>query len=482
MPSLRPYQVEGALWLRGAFTDPYARVRLLCDEMGLGKTPQTVMALPGSMHGDPDPRVIILAPPGLHTVWRRHIETWRPDLRCTVISKTKDLRAPTYGEAVVISPDALGYAHAEVSRSSSLAGAGFVALRCGVNEHPERLVWIVDEAHRIKGAKARRSQAVSSLISPTVQRGATCWALTATPAPRDALDLWCLVHWIGGGRHPHAWNGQGIAGWASWARAKMGSSRGKWTMQGPPALPIDAPEVLGRIYLRRLVKDHLGEIPPPVHRVHVVHLDPDLRSEFDGIFHAACKAIGMRPAEVESDSTDAAEADAKLKRLMGAMENMKRGELSAISAKLAAAKAPHVMDLLEGEVEDGNAVIVYSQNVASINLMRERFGYPVIVGGMDGKKKSDAADKFQGGETPAIGFTSAGSEGITLTRANVFIEADQGWSVDERYQALARAVRYGQGASVLVIHVLADHPLEMLKQRVLERKLKFKRATQGSSL
>jgi len=113
MLELRPYQAAGVEFLRAARFDAHARVRYLFDEMGLGKTPQALAALPGAAWGEPDPAVVIVAPVGLHTTWRRHIDAWRPDLRPVVIAKTCDLRPPAIGEAVIVSADAIGWASSQ---------------------------------------------------------------------------------------------------------------------------------------------------------------------------------------------------------------------------------------------------------------------------------------------------------------------------------------------------------------------------------
>ena len=485
MPELRPYQVAGVDWLRQSFGDPYARVRLLCDEMGLGKTPQAVVALPGEAWGDPDPGVLVVAPVGVHAVWRRHVQDWRPDLRPTIVGATTDLRAPALGEVLIVSPDALGWACGAASRSkrsktplghsAAAAAAAVRRLRAGILALGPRAVILVDEAHRIKGSKARRALAVGAICKEASARGATVWGITATPTPRDAADLWCLVDHLGASAHPAAWRGQGLPGWAKWARGTC--VRGVWKFAGEPLSPIS--EALGGLFLRRLVADHLEEIPPPTHALHLVHLADDLRDEADAVLGDACRSLGIDPRRVQKDASEPGDdADEALAR---ATAHLDRGKLSALSAKISAAKVPTVLDLVRRNVDDGHAVIVYSEHRAPVDAVAN-LGYPVIVGGLSATATKTAVAKFQEGDAEVIGFTAAGREGVTLTRASVFIEADTGWSADDRNQALGRAVRFGQERSVSVIHVVAAHPLEALKMRVLRRKRRFNLTALGSSL
>ena len=493
---LRPYQQDGVAWLRDSFGDPHARVRLLADEMGLGKTVQAVAAFPGPAWGDPEPGILVVAPAGVHRSWQRHVAEWRPDLACSIVGSTSALRPPRFGEVLVVSPDALSWASPapkakrkgaapadpkEAARAAATARTrrdsevAFARLRAGLLALGPRAVIAVDEAHRVKGATANRAKAVGSLCGPAAERGATVWGITATPAPRDALDLWCLLDRLGGSRHPAAWGGRGIVGWQEWSRGVC-QRGGKWTFGAEPVCSVA--DALPGLFLRRLVAEHAEEIPPPTHSIHVVHLSDELASEATAVLAEACRSLGVDPRRAQRDASDACDLD---DALTSTIAHLDRGMLSSLGAKLSAAKAPTVLDLLRQNVDAGHSVIVYSENRAPIDAVG-RLGYPVIVGGMSATAIAAAVERFQDGEAAAIGLTAAGREGVTLTRASVFIEADTGWSADDRNQALGRAVRIGQEQSVSVIHVVASHPLEALKMRVLKRKRKFGLTALGSSM
>ena len=450
--------------------------------MGLGKTPQAVMALPGAPWGELDPAVIIVCPAGLRTVWSRHLERWRPDLRPVIIKDTKSIRPPVDGEVVIVSPDALGWAApkkrgATTTPAQEAASSALARLRLGSLAHGNRLVWILDEAHRLKGGKTKRAEVVGQLIRPSVKQGAAVWALTATPTPRDPSDLWCLLYRMGADAHPGIFRGVGQAGWAAWCGARR-VSRERWDYSAVPVCPLDDPAAAGSILLRRLVCETLQEIPPPTHSIRLVHLGGSLRSIADELLKTACRSIGAdhkRIARADIDGPD--EVDEALMREMSA----RRGDLSKISAAIAEAKVPTVMAELDRLIEEGEPTIVYSEHVAAIDEMKRR-GHPVVKGGMGQRAKDKAVDAFQEGDALAFGFTGAGREGITVTRASHMIEADTNWSADDRDQALGRAHRFDRVGAVSVIHVLADHPIERLKMRVLGRKRSFKIAALGSSL
>lgn len=480
--SLRPYQRTGAEHLRSVFgfAEGVPRTAFLFDEMGLGKTPQAVMSIPGPMYDEPEVATLVTAPAGLASVWARHVKDWRPDLKAKVIGRTRYLRAPHFGEVVIVSPDALGWASARPKSAAGIqAAAALRRLQDGMRAAEWRAVFILDEAHTIKGNKARRAIAVGELVRPCVAKGATAWALTATPMPRSPEDAFCLACRIGAESNPHAWGGRGIAGWAEWANATRTKS-GTWKIGKPPSLPIDHPSILGRLALRRLVKDELSEIPAPTHAIRLVQLSGELSAEVDEIMRQACRSIGVSERTIDRlDLSAGDDADEALIKTI--TKTVGRGELSAISAKIAAAKTPHVIEDLLARVGDGEPVVVYSEHVATIERMKS-LGLPVVMGGMSETAKAKAVAKFQDGDAPALGFTGAGRQGITLTRASTFIEADTNWSSDDRAQAIGRVVRFGREGTVTAIHYLADHPLERLKMRVLRRKRTFTLAALGSSL
>lgn len=471
MPSLRPYQEDGVRFL--ASTD----VAFICDEMGLGKTVMGVMDLRDNE------ATVIVAPSGLLGVWRRHIEVWRPDIRPRVCKTVAEIRAPVFGEAVILSPDALGWAKGAASKRgvrdmSEIAAARLGALRSGMFSAGHRLRVILDEAHRLKGGDARRAQVVGEILRVCAYQGAKRRALTATPMPRDPMDIWCLAHRMGADRHPHAWGGRGFAGFASWARASS-AGRDRWDFAGPPLLPLDHPDVMGRLLLRRLVKDHLPEIPDPTHSIRIVSLPGDARSLADEILKAACRAVGADHRRIDAATVDAPAEDVD-EALLKTITRMDRGSISSLSAELAAAKVAAVLAEVDRLVAEDQPTIVYSEHRAIIDAMAPRF--PVVVGEMSQKKRDAAVAKFQEGDALAFGFTAAGREGITLTRASTMINADCGWILDELDQAIGRGRRFGSVGPLHIMHFLADHPLERLRVRCLRRRRAFKMAALGSSI
>lgn len=78
------------------------------------------------------------------------------------------------------------------------------------------------------------------------------------------------------------------------------------------------------------------------------------------------------------------------------------------------------------------------------------------MGGESAKKRDDAVLAFQAGTLRGIGITTAGAEGITLTRASNMIRVDRSFSVTENRQVEDRIHRFGQGSDVTIYDLWAE--------------------------
>jgi SNF2 family DNA or RNA helicase len=146
----RPYQLEGRDFLAGK------RRALLADEMRVGKTPQAILACQAI--GAQSVRVICPAIAVPH--WQREFATWWPD-NCA------RLEVFSYDRARKLAPD------------------------CGSVD-----VLIADEAHYAKNPGAKRTGLIygKNGLGWKAQR---LWALSGTPAPRHAGELWPMLRAFG---------------------------------------------------------------------------------------------------------------------------------------------------------------------------------------------------------------------------------------------------------------------------------------------
>ena len=150
----RPYQIEGRDFLAG-------RTRaLLADEMRVGKSCQAVMAA----HKLGAQSLLVTCPAIAVPHWHREIEKWWP--------------SGPLPKAQVLS----------YNKATSLWEEGF--------SQPKFDVFIPDEAHFAKNPNAKRTRMVYGKTGFGQAAGAI-WALSGTPAPKHAAELWPLLKAFG---------------------------------------------------------------------------------------------------------------------------------------------------------------------------------------------------------------------------------------------------------------------------------------------
>ena len=151
---LFPYQQTGAKFLSDK------NLALLADEMGLGKTPQAIAAadLVGAKS------VCVICPAIGRINWRREFEKFSN-------------RVWTEENLVISSFES---AH-KISKEKTFD------------------VLIVDEAHYLKSHTAKRTALIYGKDG-LVRRSKRVWALTGTPAPNNASELWTLLFTFGATR------------------------------------------------------------------------------------------------------------------------------------------------------------------------------------------------------------------------------------------------------------------------------------------
>lgn len=156
-PALLPYQRTGAWFLGGH------RRALLADEQRVGKTPQAVHAC-DVVAAD---SVLVLCPAIARTNWLHEFGRFSDRTGAAIVSS----RDPHDEGLTVCSYD-------------NLIDQGVYA-RLARNWD----VVILDEVHFCKSLSAQRSQAAYAIA----HGAAYAWALSATPAPGNAAELWALL-------------------------------------------------------------------------------------------------------------------------------------------------------------------------------------------------------------------------------------------------------------------------------------------------
>lgn len=437
------YQTEGVRWL--ATRD----ASLLADDMGCGKTAQVLVALPKKV------RAIIVTPGAVKYTWRDEAARWRPDLSVRVLQgRQADSSAliPRFdGELVVVNfdilPDDLRLPPLPPKKKGQpkpkRTGKEKPLVAPALAAQLQGITLIVDEAHRCKNLKAARTEKVRELRKLCAARRQF---LTGTPLENRPLDLYGLLQVMGCERDV-------FGGWQGFTRDfnahqeivnRKGTTIWVWGSPRP-----EVPEKLRRVMLRRTKAEVLPDLPPKRHVTVTVECDDEeLTGEMDSLW-------------------DEFGFDLEVGRLPD-FRNFSR-----LREKLAAARIPALLEMVEDHEEQGVPLVVFSAHRKPVDTLAKREGWLAITG--ETIDKQAVAREFQTGKYKGVAVTiKAGGVGLTLTHASNAIFVDREWNPAENNQAADRLHRIGQkGESVLYTHLTCDHVLERHIDQLLLRKMEL---------
>jgi len=144
--------------------------------------------------------------------------------------------------------------------------------------------------------------------------------------------------------------------------------------------------------------------------------------------------------------------------------------LSTVMMALAIAKIPVAREIARSLP---GPVMISSAHVAPVDVLGRQIGWGRIAGDVSLCKRQAVIDQHQAGDLIGIALTMAGAEGITLTRGHEHIAIDLDWLPGINTQMEDRQHRAGQTETVHVQQLVAQHPVDEIKRRVLERKMWF---------
>lgn len=181
MPKLRPYQIEDAEFIKqhhccGVF-----------NEQRTGKTPTVLTAL----NEQNIKKIIIVCPASTIPQWKDEFEKWTGRPCVAVLGKTPTARMKQieqWTDGIAVSYETF---------KSTVKRAGIYAEL--LSRNPEAI--IVDEAHRIKNHKSQAFKTLKCCNKIPIRV-----ALTGTPAPNKAYEIFGILHFLFPYNFPSYWN------------------------------------------------------------------------------------------------------------------------------------------------------------------------------------------------------------------------------------------------------------------------------------
>lgn len=441
---LRPYQKHGVGWLHFLRQNRFGGI--LADEMGLGKTLQTLAYLRSVQSQKPS---LIVCPTSLVFNWANEAARFTPQLKVAV------LQGPKRHEAF-----------AEISKAN-LVITSYGLIRRDAEQYRELEfdTVVLDEAQHIKNRQTQNAQAVKSI------RSDYRLVLTGTPLENSVLDLWSIFDFL--------------------MPAYLGSSQDfkeRYEIPITREKSVEAQTRLARrirpFLLRRLKSEVAKDLPAKIEQVSYCELTPAQQSLYEQILDAGRKEI---TSAVEANGLQKSRLIIlnALLRLRQICCDLRLLKLEKVDPATASGKVDLFRELLEEVVDGGHRVLVFSQFVTMLNLLKEQLAAEEIsYCYLDGSTtdRAGVVERFQKDSKIPVFLISlkAGGVGLNLTGADTVIHFDPWWNPAVEDQATDRAHRIGQTRVVTSYKLITRGTVEEKILNLQERKREVFKATLSS--
>ena len=449
---LRPYQVEGFHFLAHLGENRFGGV--LADDMGLGKTLQTLAWLLWLAGRGPDRtqkkklRALVVCPKSVVVNWQLETERFAPALTTGRLAPRAAQPIPPGVHLVVVN-----YAQLRLN-------AGLLAAESWD-------VVVLDEGQNIKNPASATAQAARAL------RATHRVVLTGTPIENRLLDLWSLFAFAQPGL---------LGGQTSFKR--LYNDR-----EEPAAAHARLAARVRHFLLRRTKGQVARDLPPRTEEDLVVELDGPQRMLYDAeLKRTRQMLLGVKSArEFDTQRFNILQSLLRLRqiccdpRLVGAElaeAGKPRGEKAAADPAgkpraTASAKLEALLDTLEPLVAEGHRVLVFSQFVTMLELIRAELvardiKHLLLTGQTENRQ--ELVNRFQAKDGPPVFLLSlkAAGSGLNLTAASYVVLYDPWWNPAVEAQAIDRTHRIGQTSHVIAYRLLARGTVEE-KIRALQK-------------
>jgi len=432
---MRPYQSEGFHFLAYLASNRFGGV--LADDMGLGKTLQALAWLawlrettrntqPPALNSS-----LVVCPKSVMDNWHAEAERFYPDLRVRLwrgeptaelfaARENSDLLVINYAQLRFLSPD--------------IGSVPWLAA-------------ILDEAQYIKNPSSKTAQAARAL------KAEHRLALTGTPIENRLLDLWSIF----GFAMPGA-----LGNRTHFLRRFDGKDD-----------PLARRRLAARVrpFLLRRTKAQVEKDLPD-------RVEEDLLCEMEGeqktLYRAELKrarqlVLGVKTNEqLNKERFNILTSLLRLRQICCHPALVDANLREAESAKVSALE-----DLLEPLLDEGHKVLVFSQFVTMLDLLREKVnkrGWPHFYLAGATENRGQLVREFQSVKDGAVFLISlkAGGFGLNLTAASYVVLFDPWWNPAVENQAIDRTHRIGQTSKVMAYRLLMRDSVEQ-KIRALQK-------------
>lgn len=426
---LRPYQREGYHFL--AFLSANQLAGVLADDMGLGKTVQTLAWLLWLSERQPagEPlRVLVVCPKSVVGNWESETARFAPALQTSRFAPQAKHAPPAVRPSIVI--------------------ANYTQLRLAADHFTSQSwhVVILDEGQFIKNPMSKVALVARDL--PGTHR----LILSGTPIENRLLDLWSLF----GFALP------GLLG-------SQASFKRHYAQDNPQALARLRSRVR-HFLLRRTKAQVAADLPPRTEEELVVELE----GEQAKLYQAELKRARAELLKVETSR----QFDKARFNLLASLLRLRQicchpALVDPAHHGMPSAKLDELLERVEALRDEGHQVLVFSQFVTMLELIRERLvaagiGHLMLTGQTEDRDALVAQFQSEKQHTVFLLSLKAAGFGLNLTAASYVILYDPWWNPAVEAQAIDRTHRIGQSVPVIAYRLIARGTIEE-KIRALQR-------------
>jgi superfamily II DNA or RNA helicase len=485
---LRPYQKQGVAWL--GFLRENGFGGILADEMGLGKTLQTLAFLNLLRNAECGVRNETKAAPAAipHSALRTpHLIVCPTSLVFNWVAEAKKF-TPELKVLALHGPDR--HALFEQIPVHDVVVTSYALIRRDAERYRELEFDTValDEAQHIKNRQTQNAQAVKAV------RSRHRIVLTGTPLENSVLDLWSIFDFL-------------MPGYLGTAQ----DFRERYELPIAKEKDAKAQTRLARrlrpFMLRRLKAEVASDLPAKLEQVSFCELTPDQRSVYQQVIEASRKevleAVGAQGVAKSRMVVLTALlrlrqvcCDLRLLKLPKRSDGvMECGSDAQTDSALQPSNTPSLPssssgkldlfgELLEEVIDGGHRLLVFSQFVGMLTLLKEKLTAEGIeFCYLDGSTtdRAGVVERFQTNAAIPVFLISlkAGGVGLNLTGADTVVHFDPWWNPAVEDQATDRAHRIGQTKVVTSYKLITRDTVEEKILMLQNRKREIIQATIG---
>lgn len=438
--TLRGYQKKGYDWLN--FLGQNKLGGILADDMGLGKTLQTLTLLQSEKEKGVTSPSLIVMPTSLLYNWVEEARKFTPSLKLHVhagLNRTKD---PKSFQGVDLVLSTYGTVRQDVDF---------------LKKFPFHYL-ILDESQMIKNPASKTAKAIRKMLA------AHRLSLTGTPLENTLMDLWSQMTFLN----------PGLLGSENFFKKFYAQPIEKYKDYGRME---KLKKLIHPFILRRTKEQVATELPPKVEQVYYCEMSEEQEKLYEETKNAYRNYL-MDLSEAGSLNSNKLNILAGLQKLRqiaihpGLVEENQEFSISD------SGKYKEFMRMLEDVIAEGSKVLVFSQFVKLLQLIRKdldkkKVTYAYLDGGT--RNRQAEVERFQEDESVKLFLISlkAGGVGLNLTAAEYVFILDPWWNPAVEAQAVDRSHRIGQTKTVFSYKFITRNSIEEKILKLQERKAKL---------